>query len=139
MPGGPRARRPPRGPSTKAERVVRNTASIPVAIPREEHIVATTDSRIDRETVLRDLVAILQDMTGDWDVDFEGDITPATRIVADLAFESIDVVQLIVALEERYQRKDLPFEELLMRDGRYVDDLTVGDAVEFLCRHMNLA
>jgi acyl carrier protein len=91
---------------------------------------------IDRESVYCDLVATIREMTDDWELDFQGDIGPETRIVADLAFESIDVVQLIVMLEERYQRKELPFEELLMEDGRYVDDVKIGDVVDFLTAHL---
>ncbi|MFH1417782.1 MAG: acyl carrier protein [Planctomycetota bacterium] len=89
------------------------------------------------ETIQKELVAILDDMTSDWDVDCDGGIAADTRLIADLAFESIDVVQLIVAIEERFQRRDLPFEKLLMKDGRYVDEFRVGDVVGFLCRHLN--
>jgi acyl carrier protein len=97
----------------------------------------TTEVRYDRQTITDDVLAILQDMTSDWDTGFSGAIGPETRLVADLAFESIDVVQLIVALEERYQRRDLPFEELLMAGGRYVDEIRVSEAVQFLHRHLN--
>jgi acyl carrier protein len=54
----------------------------------------------------------------------------------DLAFESIDVVQLVVALEKNFERKGLPFEQLFMRDGDYVNELEVKEIVEFL--HKNL-
>ncbi len=67
-----------------------------------------------RDTIQKEFVSILEDMTSDWDVDCDGGITLETRLIADLAFESIDVVQLIVAIEERFQRRDLPFEKLLM-------------------------
>ena len=88
---------------------------------------------------MQDLVGILQDMTSDWDTEFDGGIRPETRLIADLGFESIDVVQFVVAVEERYQRRELPFEEILMADGRYVDEVRVGDAVDFLVRHLNRA
>lgn len=99
----------------------------------------TSSVKYDRETVLQDLVGILQDMTSDWDTEFDGGIRPETRLIADLGFESIDVVQFVVAVEERYQRRELPFEEILMADGRYVDEVRVGDAVDFLVRHLNRA
>jgi acyl carrier protein len=54
----------------------------------------------------------------------------------DLAFESIDVVQLVVALEKNFERKGLPFEQLFMREGDYVNELEVKEIVEFL--HKNL-
>lgn len=92
--------------------------------------------RFDRETITRELVAILEEMTSDWDSEFDA-IGPETRLIADLGFESIDVVQLVVAMEEHFQRRDLPFGELLMEGGQYVDDLRVGDAVEFLVKFLN--
>jgi acyl carrier protein len=99
-------------------------------------LTVNVETQMDRESVYQDLVATIREMTDDWELDFEGDIGPETRIVADLAFESIDVVQLIVMLEERYQRKELPFEELLMEDGRYVDDVKIADVVDFLTTHL---
>jgi acyl carrier protein len=87
---------------------------------------------VDRNQVQDDVIRILTEMTKDWDLAFSGPIGPDTRLVGDLAFESIDVVQFVVALEERYRRRDLPFEQLLMRDGRYVSEIKVSEAVDFL-------
>ncbi|MFP7753489.1 acyl carrier protein [Thermodesulfobacteriota bacterium B35] len=89
-----------------------------------------------REKILENLVQILEDMTADWDMELDDPIGEATRLMADLEFESIDVVQFIVAIEERFQRRGMPFEELLMEDGRYVDEITVRDTVDFLDRHL---
>jgi acyl carrier protein len=91
---------------------------------------------LSKEQIFQEVAAILTDMTSDWDIDFEGGITPETHIIADLQFESIDVVQFIVQLERKFQRKDLPFEKLLMVDERYRDDFTVQEMVDFL--HNNL-
>ena len=87
---------------------------------------------LDPEAIQADMVQILTDMTADWDLGFTGGIGPGTRLIGDLAFESIDVVQLVVAIEEKFGRRDLPFEALLMVDGRYVDDLRVAQVVDFL-------
>lgn len=89
------------------------------------------------EEIFSALAGILKDMTGDWDIDFAGEIAADTGLVADLGFESIDIVQLVVAIQERFKRRGLPFEELLMSDGRYVDEIRVGDTVAFLHRHLN--
>lgn len=85
-----------------------------------------------RDQLLNDLVSILHDLTSNWDVELSGAIDVDTRLIGDLAFESIDVVQLIVAIEEKYRRRDLPFEEVLMVDGGYVDEIRVGQLVDFL-------
>jgi acyl carrier protein len=88
---------------------------------------------IEREDVLREILAILEELTADWDMGFDGPMGPETRLVADLAFESIDVVQLIIAIEEHFQRRNLPFQKLLLApDGGYVDDLRVAELVDFV-------
>lgn len=85
-----------------------------------------------RDEIERDLIAILTDMTADWDLSFDGGIGPETRLMADLAFESIDVVQLVVAIEAHVKRRHLHFEKLLMVDGRYVQELQIKDIADFL-------
>jgi acyl carrier protein len=93
--------------------------------------------QIDKNTILHEVVQILQEMTSDWDTGFAGGIGPETHLVADLGCESIDVVQFVVAIEERFKRRDFPIETLLMVDDRYVDDLQVSDVVAFLHKHLN--
>jgi acyl carrier protein len=88
--------------------------------------------RLDDDAILQSVIGILEDTTGDWDLEFSGGIRSDTRLIADLAFESIDMVQFVVALEEKFMRRDLPFEKLLMVDGRYVDDLSVAEVTKFL-------
>ena len=89
------------------------------------------------QTILSNITEILQDMTADWDTDFSGPIGPETKLVDDLGFESIDIVQFIVAIEERFQRRGLPWEEILMSNGRYVDEIKVGDTSSLLFPHLN--
>ncbi len=91
---------------------------------------------LEYETISADVVEILERMTSDWDTGFAGGIKPSTRLIADLNFESIDMVQFVVALEEQFLRRDLPFEKLLMVDGRYVDDLSVVEVSNFLQEHL---
>lgn len=80
----------------------------------------------------QDAIEMINDLTSDWDTGLDEGITAETRLVADLGFESLDVVYLVTAIEQRYGRRDLPFEELLMTEGRYVDDLTVSQVASFL-------
>ncbi len=89
------------------------------------------------EGISRVIVAILEDMTSDWDMAFSDPINENTKLVGDLEFESIDVVQYVVAIEEYYKKRNLPFEEMLMKEGRYVDEITVRDTVNFLMRYLN--
>jgi acyl carrier protein len=82
--------------------------------------------------VVSELVKILEDMTQDWDMEFEGGISAETKLIGELSFESIEVVQLMVMIEEHFKLETFNSEELLMEDGRYVDELTVGQIARFL-------
>lgn len=81
------------------------------------------------------LVTLLQDFTQDWDMDFEGEMAADTRLLADLGFESIDIIQLVVAIQEDIVKRKLSFDTLLMKEGRYVDDLSIGQIADFLAAH----
>lgn len=87
-----------------------------------------------RSAVLADVIQVLTELTADWDVDLGAGLGEETRLVNDLSFESIDVVHFVTALEEHYQRRDLPFQDILMEDGKYVEDIRVGDVVDFLAK-----
>lgn len=95
-----------------------------------------TEQAVNSDALVIRVAGVLSDMTSDWDIDFEGEINQDTRLIGDLAFESIDIVQLVVAIESEFQKRGIPFEKLLMIDGRYVDDLTVGDMANFLAENL---
>lgn len=76
----------------------------------------------------------LKEFVEDWGLEVE--ITPDTRIVEDLEFDSIDVIQLTVAIEEAAGGRKLGFQGLLMRDGRYVDDLTLRELQDFVAARL---
>ena len=98
--------------------------------------VMTTTTMLSRSDIESRVIAVLRDMTADWDLEINNGIGPNVRLMRDLAFESIDIVQFIVSLEQNLNRKGIPFEKLFMRDGDYVDDLQVNEVVEFL--HMQI-
>lgn len=82
------------------------------------------------DEVSRRLRETLAEFIADWSLDAEIDAT--TRIAADLEFDSIDVIQFVIAMERAFGTRNLGFQNLLMQDGRYVDDLTVGQIETFL-------
>lgn len=96
------------------------------------------DTRLElREQEIRsELIKILENITDDWGLDLQSDIAGSTGLIGDLGFESIDIVMFIVAIETRFAQKGLPFESLLMRDERYVDELSVDDVTAFLVREL---
>lgn len=93
--------------------------------------------RYDKDAILQDLVRIIEGMIGDWETDFSGSIGPETLLVSDLGMESIDVVGLVIAIEEHYQRQDIPFIQLIMVDGQYVEDLSLRELRDFLSLHLD--
>ena len=91
----------------------------------------------DKNAILGKLVHILEEMSSEWEMGFSDDIGPQTRLIADLAFNSINFVQLAAAIEEHFRQNDLPFQSLIMADDYVVDDLKVSDLVDFLYTHLN--
>lgn len=85
------------------------------------------------------VISVLNDTVADWDLDLEEPIAAKTTLIEDLAFESIDIVQFSVALEQALGRKDLPFEKLFIQDGNYVDDVSVTEITEFLAAEVATA
>jgi acyl carrier protein len=82
-----------------------------------------------------DVIELLGEVVS-WDLELDEPMHGETQLVADLGFQSLDIVMLIVAIEGRYQRQNLPFDELLMVDGQYVSDLSVRELSSFLDRHI---
>jgi acyl carrier protein len=74
---------------------------------------------------------IITEMLDELDLESDKPIDLSTRLIVDLGFASVDFIQLIVALEGRFQRK-FGFHDLIMPNGRYVEDLTVGELVGFI-------
>jgi acyl carrier protein len=93
----------------------------------------------DRTAIETTVMAIANETIADWGLDLPGGVTPNTRLVADLGFESMDVVQFAVAIERAFDRKGLPFEQLFMKDGAYVDDLSIAGVTDFLCSQLYAA
>ncbi len=78
------------------------------------------------------LTQILQQEVGDWDLSGPALFEPATRLKADLDLDSLALLRVITAIEAALGTRDLPFERVLVRDGHYVEDLTVAELVGFL-------
>jgi acyl carrier protein len=84
--------------------------------------------------VLDEMIDLMTQLAGDWD--YTGQITPETRLLADLAMESLDLVVLGTSIQERYGR--LPFAEFLAEIGQrpvQERDISVGELVTFVCRY----
>ncbi|GAA0764262.1 sulfotransferase [Ideonella azotifigens] len=88
------------------------------------------------ENVEQRVIGVISDLTEDWDVELEGGIGPQTTMIGDIGFASIDFIQLVVAIEGAYKTK-LGFQDLLMKNGAYVEDLSVAQIAEFVAGRLN--
>jgi acyl carrier protein len=91
-----------------------------------------------RAAVENAVVEAVNQTIKDWDIETPNGVTIDTLLMQDLAFESIDIVQLAVTIEQAADRKGLPFEKLLMKDGDYVDDVRLSQIVDFLCDELGV-
>jgi acyl carrier protein len=90
--------------------------------------------QLTENQVQSDIISLLNDMTQEWELDLD-EINSGTHLVEELGFGSIDIIHLVVAIEEHFKQK-LGFNELLMDDGQYVDDLSVEEVVSFVSRKL---
>lgn len=87
----------------------------------------------DRAGILQDVASLLADHMG---VAPTTAIDEETRFFADLGLASIDAVVLSEALQSHYGQP-LPFNDLMAEIGRRTDrDLSIGELVSFLSRHL---
>jgi acyl carrier protein len=88
--------------------------------------------------VLDAVLDLLNELSGDWE--YDGEIGRDTYFLADLGFESLDIVVLSTLIQQRYGR--LPFAEYLEELGqRPVEerDVSVAELVEFVCEHREVS
>jgi acyl carrier protein len=93
----------------------------------------------DRSVIESKVIAVAIDTVADWGLDLSGPITADTRLMEDLNFESIDIVQFAVGIERAFDHKGLPFEKLFIKDSAFVDDITISELTDFLCTELAAA
>jgi acyl carrier protein len=84
--------------------------------------------------VMAEVTGLVSELAGDWD--YEGEVGPGTRFLADLGMESLDLVVLGTTLQSRYGA--LPFSEFLAALGRRPveeRDVTIAELVAFVSEH----
>ncbi len=93
---------------------------------------------VDRTEVIDSIAETIGTLSGDWE--YNGPITSETRLIADLAMRSLDVVVLSSAMVRKYGL--IPFTELYAEleamppEDR---DMTIGGFADFVCKHATVA
>lgn len=88
-----------------------------------------------REEIMSEIVRLLKDLADDWD--YTGEITPETRLFADMGLASLDLVVLGMAVQESCGQT-LPFPELFAEVGqRDNPDIPIGEWVDFIHKHLH--
>ena len=87
--------------------------------------------RVQGELVLGAVIGIISEMLDDWGTESDG-VEAETLLAGDLGFASVDLIHLVVAIEEHFGQGRMNFQELLIKDSRYVDDLSVGEIATFV-------
>ena len=92
---------------------------------------------LDQDAIAATLIEQIKVMTEDW---FDGDdveILADTPLVKELGLTSMDFVMLVVDIQQKFQRRDIPFDDLFAPNGHYVADLTVSQIARFLSSHLD--
>ncbi len=63
--------------------------------------------------------------------DEPGDLARATLLYADLGVSSVETIHLLIMIEDALGIA-LSFEKLAVRDGEYVEELSLGEMHDFL-------
>jgi acyl carrier protein len=86
-------------------------------------------------TIQEDVLSLLRELADDWE--YTENITQETYLFSDMGLESLDVVVLGTAVQEHYGQT-LPFAEFFAEVGqREVRDISVGEWVDFIYRHLD--
>jgi acyl carrier protein len=88
-----------------------------------------------RDQLRTDVLGILREKSKKLNSGFSGPLTEETRIVGDLSFESVIIVEFCMAIGKHF-RKKLPFQNLVFQNGKF-QDFTVGQLLTFLEDHLN--
>jgi len=58
-------------------------------------------------------------------------ISPDTYLSASLGFTSIDMMHVLASVDMRFETH-LPYDNLIMKNGEYISDLSVGEIAAFV-------
>lgn len=90
------------------------------------------------QTVEEVVIQLTKDFTEEWGID-DLEISKETLLKGDIGFDSSDTMQLFAAIVEYYKGVDFRFQDLVMQNDRYVDDLRIGQIIVFVLKRLSAA
>lgn len=65
------------------------------------------------------------------------EITAETYLGADLQLKSLDFIRMVSAVNQQFDRQNIPFQELFIApDGSILEDIQIKQVAEFLAKHL---
>jgi len=90
-----------------------------------------------RTEIFNTIVELLPNLADDFGADgLDDSLNEDTLLIADLSLTSVNFIDLFVAIEKEIG-KVIGFHDLLMVDGKYVSDLSIGQLTDFLSGRLN--
>ena len=87
---------------------------------------------LSKDELVSEVVSVVKDVIKDWDIELDDEINGDTGLIEELEFESIDIVRFVVALEQHFECRGVPFEKLFMNSGGYISELKIFEVAQFL-------
>jgi acyl carrier protein len=90
---------------------------------------------VSEQTVENTIIQLTNDLIEDWGLD-DVEIARETTFRGDLGFDSSDIMQIFTAIHEHYRGVDFRFQELVMKDNKFVEDLSIGQIAIFVLKKL---
>lgn len=86
---------------------------------------------LDRPTIESLVITAIEALLEDSDLDLDEPIASETTLNDDLCLSSVEAMELFARVDIAINRR-LRYEQLVLVDGQYRDELTVGELVDFI-------
>ncbi|EIC22241.1 sulfotransferase family protein [Thiorhodovibrio frisius] len=89
-------------------------------------------NQFSREELRSIILPLLASLAPDWEFDeWEDRVDDSHLLIADLGLTSVEFIDLFVGIESACAR-NIGFHDLLMVDGRYISDLSLGALIDYV-------
>jgi acyl carrier protein len=88
------------------------------------------------QTVEQVVIGLAQELIADWGLD-DVTVEKTTTLKGDLGFSSSDTMQLFTMIQEHYAGVPFRFQDLVVKDGKFIDDLTLGQVTVFILKRLS--